>query len=201
MKRLFYLSALALIFSIQGAKVDPFEGPQPIAVLIQSNPWAMVLGSDTPRVVLYEDGTIIFVKESEEKAEYHFKKLEAPEIRRIKDALAPIAKVPTNSYVLTRATDQPEAEFYVRLDGRETALRIYGLREPEDKPRDLGGRVDRSTFPPAEAFEAHRFLCSLDYADSLPWKPKFIEAMIWPYEYAPEQSILWPKDWPDLKSE
>jgi hypothetical protein len=103
--------------------------------------------------------------------------------------------------VLTRATDQPEAEFYVRLDDRESALRIYGLRQPDKKPRKLGAPVDESTFPPAEIFEAHKFLWSLNYADSLPWKPKFIEVMIWPYEYAPDRSIIWPKDWPDLKSD
>src|SRR5690242_4175058 len=174
MKRLLCLSALAFVFSAPAAKFDPFEGPQPIAVLIQSNPWAMVLGSDTPRVVLYEDGTIIFVKESEKKAAYHFKKLEAAEILRIKNAITPIGKVRTNSYVLTRATDQPEAEFYVRLDGRESALRIYGLRQPDKKPSKRGVPVDESTFPPAEVFQAHKFLWSLNYADSLPWKPKLI---------------------------
>jgi hypothetical protein len=32
------------------------------------------------------------------------------------------------------------------------------------------------------------------------WKPKYIEVMIWPYEYAPEDSIIWPNYWPGLES-
>src|SRR5262249_23258055 len=30
------------------------------------------------------------------------------------------------------------------------------------------------------------------------WLPQKIEVMFWPYEYAPEESIVWPKDWPGL---
>ena len=32
------------------------------------------------------------------------------------------------------------------------------------------------------------------------WLPETIEVMLWPYEYAPEESIIWPEGWPDLKS-
>lgn len=35
---------------------EPFNGPAPRFVYIESDPWAMVVGSDTPRIVLYEDG-------------------------------------------------------------------------------------------------------------------------------------------------
>jgi hypothetical protein len=28
------------------------------------------------------------------------------------------------------------------------------------------------------------------------WFPAAIEVMFWPYEYAPDASIAWPKDWP-----
>lgn len=46
------------------AGFDPFAGPKPLAVLIQSDPWAMVIGSDTPRVAIYENGRVIFVQRS-----------------------------------------------------------------------------------------------------------------------------------------
>ncbi|MBN2353572.1 MAG: hypothetical protein JXD23_13445 [Spirochaetales bacterium] len=32
------------------------------------------------------------------------------------------------------------------------------------------------------------------------WRPQYIEVMAWPYDYAPEESVFWPKDWPDLNS-
>ena len=33
------------------------------------------------------------------------------------------------------------------------------------------------------------------------WMPEFTEVMFWPYEYAPEESIVWPATWPDLKAD
>ncbi len=39
---------------------DPFEGRRPIFTLIQTDPWLMVMGSDTPMVCLYDDGTLIY---------------------------------------------------------------------------------------------------------------------------------------------
>jgi len=44
------------------AEFSPFDGSKPIAVLIQADPWAMVMGGDNPRVAVYEDGTVFFLK-------------------------------------------------------------------------------------------------------------------------------------------
>jgi hypothetical protein len=54
---------------------------------------------------------------------------------------------------------------------------------------------------PDELLELHKFLSSIEYADSKEWIPKYVEVMIWPYEYAPDASIAWPKDWPSLDSD
>ena len=40
----------------------------------------------------------------------------------------------------------------------------------------------------------------MDYSDSQEWTPHYLEVMVWPYEYAPDTSIVWPKDWPGLNS-
>src|SRR5206468_11770666 len=73
------------------AEFDPFAGTKPIAVLIQSDPWAMVMGADTPRVAVYEDGTVIFVKKSRKSASYHQKDLSATELSDFKKRLTPTA--------------------------------------------------------------------------------------------------------------
>lgn len=48
--------ALCVTSVCTAAEFDPFEGPKPLAIFIQSDPWAMVIGSDTPRVAIYENG-------------------------------------------------------------------------------------------------------------------------------------------------
>lgn len=46
------------------AEFKPFDGPKLMAVFIQSDPWATVVGADTPRVAVYESGEYsIFVSE------------------------------------------------------------------------------------------------------------------------------------------
>lgn len=58
-------------FTLRSADFNPFERSKPIAVLIQTDPWAMVIGADTPRIAVYEDGEMIFLKKSSNKASYH----------------------------------------------------------------------------------------------------------------------------------
>ena len=41
-------------------------------------------------------------------------------------------------------------------------------------------------------------ITSYTHSGSKSWLPKKIEVMIWPYEYAPDASIIWPTDWPDI---
>jgi hypothetical protein len=47
----------------------------------------------------------------------------------------------------------------------------------------------------------HQFLTQFDVPGAYEWEPAYIEVFIWPYEYAPEESIAWPNDWPGLNSE
>src|SRR5436190_23751424 len=63
-KRLATLALLAIGLELAAASFDPFQGVKPLAVFIQSDPWAMVMGADTPRVALYEDATVIFAKKT-----------------------------------------------------------------------------------------------------------------------------------------
>jgi len=46
----------------------------------------------------------------------------------------------------------------------------------------------------------HNYLTSLSFNSSKEWIPKYVEVMIWPYEFAPDESIHWPEYWPGLDS-
>ena len=197
------LSVVSL--NLLAAEISPFDGPEPMAVLIQTDPWAMVMGADTPRIAVYEDGTVIFLKTSGKSAYYHRKDLSATELADFKKRLTPTAHLNDlkRSYnLLPLVTDQPEALFYFRDGDRGLTTRVYGLKTAGTKLPAYtalpGGQMPDAV--PDELLELHKYLCAVDYPDSQEWTPRYVEVMIWPYEYAPDASIVWPKDWPGLDS-
>src|SRR5580765_5801634 len=77
---LLFLTGLPLI----GAEFDPYSGPKPLLVMIQTEPWATVIGADTPRVAVYEDGTLLFQRSSEKYGNYYRKALSPSELTGLK---------------------------------------------------------------------------------------------------------------------
>ena len=112
------------------ADFDPFQGPKPIAVFIQSDPWAMVIGSDTPRVAIYENGDVIFAKKVNDRLAYHHVTLDKNELAKVRERFKPVIalKALEPGYnIRPNVTDQPEAAFYFRDGEREVATSVYGL--------------------------------------------------------------------------
>jgi len=187
------------------AEFDPFAGTKPIAVLIQSDPWAMVMGADTPHVAVYEDGTVIFLKKSVKSASYHQQDLSAIGLADLKKRLTPTVDLKDLKRfysLMPHVTDQPEALFYIRDGERELTTRVYGLKAAGTKLPAYTVLPDerKPDAVPEQLIELHKFLCAVDYPDSKEWRPRYVEVMIWAYEYAPDASITWPKDWPGLDS-
>src|SRR5688500_2189585 len=79
--------------SCMAADFNPFDGPKPIAILIQSNPWAMVIGSDTPRVAIYENGEVIFPKKDNERLVYHHVTLESGTLAKLQSEWNPVLAI------------------------------------------------------------------------------------------------------------
>jgi hypothetical protein len=184
---------------------SPFEGPRPLAVMIESNPWLMVMGSDTPSFVLYENGQVIYRKTgADRQSRYMTKQLSPVELVGLKARFSEAAKpsVPKRHFNLApHVTDQPETKFYVDMDGTSFVTTIYGLASGQHGSRSWtpgGGGKGESL--PQQLIDLHVFLSTLEYADATEWAPRYIEAMVWGYDYAPEGSIHWPKEWPGLTS-
>jgi fatty acid desaturase len=61
MKWVFRLFAAMLFgaFPLLAAGFNAFEGPKPVLVILVSDPWIWVMGSDTPKLVIYQDGQVI----------------------------------------------------------------------------------------------------------------------------------------------
>lgn len=186
--------------------IDPFKGPKPIAVMIQTDPWLMVVGSDTPIVAIYDDGRLIYVKKDKDKNPvYFYKQLSANELAGIKKRLASFGDYSKlkRYYDLTPAvTDLPETEIYLSLGKTELTTRVYGLTRSGAKQsaHTAFGSEQKPNELPKTISELHAYLASLVFNDARPWEPEYVEVMIWRFDNAPGKPIPWPKDWPGLES-
>ncbi len=131
---------VCLSFASQSAadEFDPFSGPKPILVFIQSDPWKMVIGSDTPRVAVYENGDVIFTKTIDNKLVYHNASVDAKALDQLRDRIKPILameELQSKYNIAPHVTDQPEAKFFLRDGERELTSRVYGLQAPGTRLR------------------------------------------------------------------
>lgn len=161
------------------------EVPAPVLVLLERDPWAMFIGSDTPAFALYEDGQAIFRAGDG----YRSVKLDPGELNRFLDALEPGALDRlAGGYTATEWTDQPHNLLLLYGGRQPVIISIYGSFEDKEVraklPPEIGALRDK--------------LISFTDARASQWLPETVEVMIGPYEYAPEPSIVWPKRWPGL---
>lgn len=204
MRFLLVFIGLCLAHVCAAAGFDPFSGPTPIVVFIGSNPWAAVIGSDTPRVAIYENGDVIFAKQVGGDLAYRYVKLDKEGLENVRVQIAPIFAIkglkPLYD-VTSGVTDQPTAMFYFRSTNREVATMVYGMTDDDARLSTFTKSPRKVAAPPGALLDLHAWLRKLDYPQSTPWTPKYIEVMLWGYSYAPDRSILWPKGWPSLSSE
>ena len=173
----------------------------PLFVLIEYNPWQMVIGSDSPTFALYNNGLVIFQKGREEK-KYHSTILKPSYKNDLAHRLIPDTISDYNNYYeLSQWTDQPTNLFYFK----GYKIKVYGdLRNPMDDEDDFFSDETDSENNIGDAFpekllDIFDISTSYDHPDAEKWLPHHIELMCWPYSNAPDKSIMWPKGWPDLE--
>jgi len=179
------VAALLSALLPSGVLGRPAVGRKALLVLLETNPWLMVVGSDSPRFALYDDGLAIFragdgfksVSLSDAEMSALLDRVDAP-------ALVPLAK----RYEVSSATDQPTEILAMFVEGKRSIIDIYGPL----KSLDTGSSV------PEKIMSAYRQLTTFDHPRAQSWLPDKIEVMIWPYDYAPQASIIWPKGWPGI---
>lgn len=161
------------------------DKPGPLVVLLENDPWASVMGSDSPIFALYEDGTVI------QKSANGFitTRLANPEMNQLLGRLdLPSLSRSHGRFDAADATDQPEQNLLIYRTASPVFVSVYG---------SLKDKVVRAKIP-LEVIDAYDMLAQFKHPKSRAWLPENIEVMIWPYEYAPEPSLKWPKEWPGL---
>ncbi len=154
-------------------------------VLIERDPWLMVIGSDSPTFAFYSNGDVIYrtekgYKESTLDKTQQIKFLHSINVEKL--------SVAAKHYDASQSTDQPTIILAIIGKAKPSIISVYGsLRSSEV----------REALPP-EVSAAYDTLKTFSDPAARDWLPEKIEVIIWPYEYAPDKSIFWPKDWPGL---
>lgn len=171
-------------------------------ILFTTDPWLGVIGSDSPRLALYDDGTIIYKKLQANRQLLLNAKLQETDKREIIEAVREGLGDVKPKYALTGATDMPTNILWWRNGGTAKRVSVYGRITPE--PLDAKEAAEKAclgdqSLMPAPLLKAFRKLLSFDSQTAQEWLPENIEVMVWPFEYSQDKPIQWPSSWPDLK--
>jgi hypothetical protein len=188
---LFYTLFTWLTFSI-GQTFNEKYG-QPIVVLIETDPWLMVIGSDVPTFALYENGQVIYKKVIDKRWKYF-------EVRNDKEATQKIIKsfgitdklMKQIDYIEASAwTDQPTNIMLLNFD-TVRQISVYG------RLRDAKNEARKKT--PNDFLIVYDNIIKFESDTAKEWLPDTFEVMATKYSYSPEQPLKWNKDWDDINS-
>jgi hypothetical protein len=180
---------------------QPPAGPRPIAVLLTTDPWLMVIGSDTPWFALYDDGLVIYLEQTAKGRYTHMAaRLPPTELASVKAKLLSFIAEPVPKEINARPgwTDQPESRFFLDVDGHRLVTYVYGLGTPANSEEELLAGGKAADVLPDSIKDLHQYLSEFRVATATKWIPDQIEVMIWDYSRAPDASIQWPAHWPGL---
>ncbi len=167
---------------------------QPIVVLVETNPWLMVIGSDVPTFALYENGQIIYKKVIKKKWKYF-------EVTNDREATQKIIKsigitdslMTQQDYIEASSwTDQPTNILLLNFDTVKQ-ISVYGnLAKKDNETRKQTPKYFLTVYDNIKKFESNK---------AKEWLPDSIEIMLTDYSHSPEKPKEWPENWPNLKSE
>ena len=170
--------------------------PQPLVVLYIKDPWLMVIGSDSPRFALYDDGLVIYASgDREPEKAYLFKKLSSEELNGLVNRLnldRKLGGLDGKVFTSLSATDQPRNILCYRVNGKRKAVEVYG--PPHHKEPGNPG-VDEIPLAFLDIFD---FLTTFHARGESTWLPAKIEVMIWPFDNSLGEPMPWPREWPGI---
>lgn len=182
---------------------EPFAGPAPMAVLIQENPSTDVIGAETPRIAIYDNGDVVYARTFPKQGDvYFYAKLSFEALASLRDRLRNVTEMGglKTAYSLTKVADQSRALFYLHVGNQIVATSVYGLNPDGLRHETTEAGGDQI---PASLRQLYRYLSLLDFPGSRPWRPTYVEAMLFPYvldDNPPGVTLNWPATWPDLNS-
>ncbi len=167
---------------------------QPVVVLVETNPWLMVIGSDVPTFALYENGQIIYKKVVKKKWKYF-------EVTNDRETTQKIIKsfgitdslMNQKEYIeASNWTDQPTNILLLNFDTVKQ-ISVYGnLDKKDNETRKQTPKDFLTVYDNIKKFESKK---------AKEWLPDNIEIMLTDYSHSPEEPKEWPENWPNLENE
>lgn len=165
----------------------------PVIVLIETNPWLMVIGSDVPTIAIYESGYIVYKKINKKGVDYYSIKTDSEEIQELISNLGittELKKVDENIQA-SDWSDQPTNILILNFNEPKT-IQVYG---------DLRDNKETREKTPKAFLTVYDNLIEYKNKKAEEWLPNKIEIMLTDYSHSPEKPIEWPENWPNLEDE
>ncbi len=164
---------------------------KPLVILVETDPWAMVIGSDVPSFVIYETGQIIYKQIENKHLKFYEVILSKSELQNIIKSLGitdSIYKLPDHIDA-SSWTDQPENELTINLDSLKI-ISVYGCVGTDTEVRAVTPKPFLTIYDNIKKYRNKK---------AKEWLPSKIEVMFWDYDYAPNKRP-WITGFPDLNS-
>lgn len=168
------------------------ELPKPVVMLTIYDPWRMVIGSDEPTFVLYDNGLVIYQRIGPADApEFASVQLADDEFEALKASL----NIDADLYAL-----DADETYYPKTDQPTNVIRLFD-DELGDKTVSIYGDLwsdedARQNSAPKPLIDLFDKLVAYSHPDAQTWFPEQFEVILWPYNTSDAE--LWPTDWPDL---
>lgn len=147
------------------AEVRKSNQPSPLVILLERDPWAMVIGSDSPTFALYDDGTVI----QRTATGFTSTRLSEVEAKQLLERLN--LRALSRSYggfQATHVTDQPDQDLLIYRGEKPVFVSVDGSL------KDSGIRAKM----PGEVVGAYDALSTFRSTRSRTWLPENVEVMI-----------------------
>jgi hypothetical protein len=174
-------------------KYGEIEYGKPLIVFIETDPWLMVIGSDTPSFVLYDSGHLVYKYIEKNEAQHRYLKLTNNEMDdfikflNISDEVYDMDEF-INIYKDDYVTDYPYNILYLNMDIKKRIV-VYG-----DLRKYIGENVPKSFL------EIYNKIINYRNIFAIEWFPPKIEIMF--SEWSGAKNIRkWIEGYPDLKSD
>jgi hypothetical protein len=199
MKNVYIIGVIFLIciscnkikYSEKSENVSDEKYGKPLVVLFETNPWLMVIGSDSPYFVLYDSGIIIYSEIIDRKLFRKLVILNQDEMKKFIEYLSidkSIYKL-KEEIISSYGFDQPTNIIYLNLTQKKIIM-VYGYIEKDNEDRNR---------TPIAFINLYDKIKHYRNVNSVEWIPPKIEIMFWDYNYAPNKRD-WIKGFPDLNS-
>jgi hypothetical protein len=189
-----------------------------VAVLLQTDPWLTVIGSETPTVAVYADGTVVYLGRLPDQTEWRYfeAKLTGTGLENLRKKLGP-----TEAFMALEGftdlapdtTDQPRTKIYLS-DGTHTkAVSVRGYVSTARRA-EIQRQFPDAAWPEYERLpefdRVYNALTALHSDDAREWEPWYVELYIygpwslddWRREhqsrqgFGPDKPYVDPKPWP-----